>query len=91
MADQPHNRLPAALTRMGRFFLATTRDYLLIVRGGSEGAGFKALGQITRGGPLNWLGLAALMCCIIATAYLLLQRQAPPLASAELWDGQRAR
>ena len=88
MADQPHNRLPAALTRMGRSFLATTRDYLLIVRGGSEGAGFKALRQITRGGPLNWLGLAALTCCIIATAYLLLQGQAPPLASAELWDGQ---
>ncbi len=87
MTDEPKNK-SSAFARIGRFLFSTTQNYLVIVRGDSEGAGFKTLQQLFRGGPLNWLGLSVLTCCIIATAYLLLQRQMPPLVSANLWDEQ---
>ena len=76
------------LVRLWRVLYTTGRDYVLIVRGGSEGKGLEALRAIVSGGPLHWLGLAVLCANVFATAYLSLRGQVFPTLTAELWEGE---
>jgi hypothetical protein len=89
MNDGPPTKPGSMPTPAARFLYSTARNYLLIVRGNSEGAGIQTLKQIVRGGPLNWVGLGVLLLLVIATAYLVVQRQTFPSVSAELWNEQR--
>jgi len=66
---------------------AAARDLVVMgVRG--EASGLATVRVIWQGGPLNWLGLAALGLGIAATVYLVLHGQALPHLQAELWEGE---
>ena len=88
MSNEQRDKPTSTLARVGRFLFSTAKGYLVIVRGGSEGAGLKTLAQLSRGGPLNWIGLAVLLLSLVATAYLVLQGQKLPSLSAETWDAE---
>ena len=76
------------LRRLGRTLLTIAKDYLVIVRGRSEGAGLATLKSLSVGGPLNWIGLSVLMICVLGTAYLAPQAQRFSTLRAELWEGE---
>ncbi|MBM3188351.1 MAG: hypothetical protein FJZ90_06465, partial [Chloroflexi bacterium] len=88
MSDEEQGRSSSLLARIGRFLFSTAKGYLVIVRGGSEGAGVQTLVRLSRGGPLNWLGLGVLLFSVLATAYLVLQGQRLPALSTATWDGE---
>ncbi len=88
MSDEGQSRSSSLLARVGRFLCSTAKGYLLIVRGGSEGAGVRTLVRLSRGGPLNWIGLGVLLFSVFATAYLVLQGQRLPALSTATWDSE---
>jgi len=71
-----------------RAVVSSVKDYIVIVRGRAEGAGLATTRKLLRAGPLGWLGLLALLFNVIATAYLILQRQAYPTIRTVLWEGE---
>jgi hypothetical protein len=87
MSDEPRKSRQPIAARLGRFLFATAKSYVVAVHGASEGAGFRTLARLLRGGPLNWAGLAALLLTVLVTAYLILQGQGFPQLGADLWDG----
>lgn len=74
--------------RARRAVVSSVKDYIVIVRGRAEGAGLATTRTLLRAGPLGWLGLLALFFNVVATAYLILQRQAYPTLRAVLWEGE---
>ena len=89
MIDRRLSALYRLGDRFGRALCGTARHYVVIVRGGSEGAGYESLRLLTRGGPRYWLALAMLVVTILATAYLGFQRHEIPAISAEVFEGER--
>ena len=81
-------RLRSTMSRLGKAVYTPAREYVRIVRGGSEGAGLSTLKTFISGGPFFWLGLAVLVLSLLATAYLGLQGHRFPAVRAELWAGE---
>ncbi|OGO04285.1 MAG: hypothetical protein A2Y73_04105 [Chloroflexi bacterium RBG_13_56_8] len=81
-------RAKAVLGKLWQAIRSGVREYLVIVRGRSEGAGLARLAEISQGGPLNWLGLAVRALSVLATAYLGLYAQRFPFVTAEVWEGE---
>lgn len=81
-------KLRAMLDGLWRAGRSAARSYLVIVRGRSEGAGLARLTDISRGGPLNWLGLAVLAVSVLSSAYLSFQGHEFPLVTAGVWEGE---
>ncbi|MBC7234324.1 MAG: hypothetical protein H5T69_00665 [Chloroflexi bacterium] len=77
------------VARLGRLVFSVARDYVLIVRAGSEGKGLAALQRLVRGGPLVQVGLAILAFGVFATAYIGLYGGQFPTLNAELWEGEQ--
>jgi len=88
MEKKEDKKSSSPLARLWRALFVAAKDYLLIVRGGSEGKGLETLRAIVSGGPLHWLGLAILCANVLATAYLGLQGHRFPAFTAELWEGE---
>lgn len=81
-------RVRSALAALYRGLYAILRDYVLVVRGSSEGGGIKALRALARGGPRYWLGLAVLLASLVATVYLRIGAQSLPVLQVELFEGE---
>lgn len=91
MDSQRETRLVRVLVRLRRVVFSVARDYIVTVRGRSEGAGVATLRGISRGGHLSWLGLAILVVSVIGTACLGLQGQGIAMLDAEIWEGEEVR
>ena len=88
MGSEQETKLFRVLVRLWRMLFSMARDYIVIVRGRAEGAGFATLRSISRGGPLNWLGLVVLFINVVSAAYLGLQGRGFPIVRAEIWEGE---
>jgi hypothetical protein len=86
---EPRPRIPSFILRLWHAVFSTAKDYVVIVRGGSEGKGLKTLQRLLHSGPLVWLGLMILILNIVATAYIGFKSESLPALSAELWEGER--
>jgi|GEM_PF-2317861 len=89
MGDKQQAQPASLFVRLRRALFGVARDYVLIVRGGSEGAGLATLKGLAHSGPLSWLGLAALAVSLVAAAYLTSQGHRYPSLEAEVYEGLR--
>jgi hypothetical protein len=89
MDDSPHLCLHDRVVALGKELFTAARSYVVIVRGGSEGAGLLTIKAIATAGPIYWIGLGVLLLSLLATAFIGLRGHTLPTVVAELWEGEQ--